>query len=421
MTAIQSTHQKPLIVQLASGSDHLPHKEWKDMNNAEKILKVLSFGLYSPRFTSAELSTAASLIREFKPVSGFESATWHAVFRDGSAVILSEQKDGKINALIWNTAEATPKFSTHLFTETESNNILQSLERNELNKLNYSSMKTDYGSEFFIENTSQDAFPVYLSISLMKSRLKQSPKIFNQTPAGKLHTALSDSIVKEMNSKTDQMLHAPTTPYSFIGDGERHSHPIVQLWKDIPRSVDQPLILEDVLLPRDAQNIIIKAIIDNPDHIPDNKQRQEIINICGGEDALSEHFKQSLCSQTAMTTIGAVMSQTLIIDSRNMNKPLMESQFQLEYYEPVIASRKRLAEVKASDNGSSSYTARYTITEPLVKVAADKSRIEGGISVSRVELTIDDTIRLPEKDEQSDFMDFPVVYSGDDYWYEASE
>lgn len=418
MTAIQSTHQKPLFVQLASGTDQLPHKEWKDMNYAEKILKILSFGLYSPRFTSVELSTAASLIQEFKPVAGVDVDTWQAVFNDGSAVILSEQKDGKLRALVWNTAETKPEFFTHTFTDIESNNITRSLERNALNKVNYSEMISDSGNKFTVDNVSGETFPVYLSISLAKTKVKISDRNFNHSPAGKFYAAFDAAIISETENKLTQMIHAPTTPCTLVNNGQEHT--IKSLWNDIPRSVTQPLILEGKMLPYEAQKILLEAIINNPEHIPDDDQRQEIINICGGKDSVGEPFTQSLRSQIAMTAVGAIMSQTLIIDSRNMNKALMESQFYLHHYMSVANHRYRLAEVSACGNsGATSYAARFTFTEPLVKVAADHSAIEGGISVSRVDFTVDENTRLPEKDAKSDYMDIPVTYSNDVYWPSA--
>ena len=66
-------------------------KQWNDMSCAEKLLKVLSFGLWNQTYTRSESQTFQELLTVLEPVSPApnELGRIYANFADGSSLRIS--------------------------------------------------------------------------------------------------------------------------------------------------------------------------------------------------------------------------------------------------------------------------------------------------------------------------------------------
>lgn len=77
-------------------------KSWNDMSCAEKLLKILSLGLWSPKYSPSEKQEYQELLSVLKPVSpkSNELGRVYAQFSDGSSLRISVTRSELIEAEI---------------------------------------------------------------------------------------------------------------------------------------------------------------------------------------------------------------------------------------------------------------------------------------------------------------------------------
>lgn len=77
-------------------------KSWNDMSCAEKLLKILSLGLWSPKYSPSEKQEYQELLSVLKPVSpkSNELGRVYAQFSDGSSLSISVTRSELIEAEI---------------------------------------------------------------------------------------------------------------------------------------------------------------------------------------------------------------------------------------------------------------------------------------------------------------------------------
>lgn len=101
-------------------------KSWNDMSFAEKLLKILSLGLWSPKYSPSEKQEYQELLSVLKPVSpkSNELGRVYAQFSDGSSLRISVTRSELIEAEI-----ITPdnKKTTVLLESNQENRLLNSL------------------------------------------------------------------------------------------------------------------------------------------------------------------------------------------------------------------------------------------------------------------------------------------------------
>lgn len=82
---------------------------WQSLSTAQKVFRVITLGLYSPKYSPVLISDARKLINQFVPINQAEPVTcWVTKYADQSVIML-QKTNNNIKAVIWNpaTAEST--------------------------------------------------------------------------------------------------------------------------------------------------------------------------------------------------------------------------------------------------------------------------------------------------------------------------
>ncbi|PNM27272.1 hypothetical protein A6J66_000980 [Yersinia enterocolitica] len=401
-------------------SDTSAKKKWSQMDGGEKLLHVITLGFYSPKFNTEQIQEARSLMDPLKQIT---ETSWQAVYNDGSAIYLSKKDDESVSATTWNLTQNKP-FSNQnaIFSGEDARTILASLQSKEPSVKLDKAWVSEQGHTCYMPSC--DTLPCYLSLSVAAGRCKGNNRImFDQIThnAMRLQQRLGASIQDEFMLVAEKALVLPTTPYT--SPNIQRSHPVESFWCDIPRNliagegiIDQ-VVIEGVQLKPDARRVLNDAICDNQDHMPTEKQREEIMCIQGD---ISDGFRAALCSSTAITTLSAALAQSLMLDARALMPGMNTIQDDLAHCMELGGKRTkgRRVEVSTQDIAAGSYKGTTTYTEPAIKFNADirDNPKDFGVAVTRAEIVIDSDVILPEKDGL-DYIDCPVTYSGDVYWF----
>lgn len=252
-------------------------KQWNDMSCAEKLLKVLSFGLWNPTYTRSERQTFQELLTVLEPVSPApnELGRIYANFADGSSLRISVTNSELVEAEI-----RTP----------DNEKILMLLESNEQNRL--------------LQSLPINLHMPYIQVhrALSKMDLTDHKSMHNLLS---FTSKLSATLIPH-NTQTDP-LSGPTPFSSMFMDTFRGFGNAKLSLNGVDIPVDAQKLLRDALGLKDTHSSLARNVINNG---ISRHHAKQIARESSGSDKQKAEVVEFLCHPEAATAICSAFYQS---------------------------------------------------------------------------------------------------------------